>query len=85
VSFGRDELGRLTRIANVARGIGYPGATGTPDAHEFAAFTCAGRQRDTSLYSNDASVRYAHDGAGRIVEITHESQGSAHGRAHRRS
>jgi len=77
VRFERDELDRLTRIANVARGQTYPGAAGTPDAHEIAAFTYAGRQRDKNLSGNGASVRYAHDGAGRIVEITHESPGSA--------
>lgn len=75
--FERDELDRLTLIANLARGNGYPGHAGTPDAHEIAAFTYAGRQRDTNVLGNGASVRYAHDGAGRIVEITHESRGSS--------
>ena len=78
VRFERDELGRLIGIANIARtGSGYPGAPGTPDAHEIATFTYAGRQRDSNLYGNGCSVHYAHDGAGRIVEIRHESPGSA--------
>ena len=76
VRFERDELDRLTRIANVARGAGYPGAAGTPNAHEIAAFTYAGRQRAANLYGNGASVHYAHDGAGRVVEIAHESPAS---------
>ena len=73
VRFERDVLDRLTRIANVTRGTDYPGAASTPDAHEIATFTYAGRQRAANLYGNGASVRYAHDGAGRVVEIAHES------------
>lgn len=77
VRLARDDLGRLTRITNVARGTGYPGDAGTPDAHEIAAFSYAGRHRAANLLANGASAHYAHDGAGRVVQIAHQSPDSA--------
>lgn len=68
-----DALSRLTGIRNVIRGADYPGHLETPDAHQIANFVYAGRQRISIEYGNGAGVKYAHDGAGRLIEIDHRA------------
>jgi RHS repeat-associated protein len=73
LNFQRDDLNRLTQVQNLAKGIDYPGDPATPHVHDIATMEYAGRHRIRCAFSNGATARYAHDGAGRIIEMAHAS------------
>jgi len=67
----RDALNRVSRIANVLNGSGYPGDTNAPEAYEIARFDFAGRQQERRRNGNGTSTTYALDGAARLIDINH--------------
>ncbi len=75
VSFERDAIGRTVAITNSARGDNYPGRPETPDAHEIARFSYAGRRLQRFGYPGGAETVHRMDAAGRIVEISHAAGG----------
>ncbi len=76
VRLHRDDLERLARIENIAKGQDFPGGTVIPEIHDIATFVFAGRQRFHIAYGNGAGIRYRHDRAGRTVEVAHTAAGT---------
>jgi len=69
----RDALDRLVRVENLAKGLGYPGHSATPDVYDIAKIEYAGRHRVRCAFGNGAAKTYRHDGAGRLIEIAHQA------------
>jgi RHS repeat-associated protein len=69
--YHRDGLKRVNRVENQAIGVSYPGHPATLDLHDIATFEYAGRQRVKCISGNGTATNYHHDGAGRIIEISH--------------
>src|SRR5665811_1084305 len=71
VRFERDDLDRLVAVRNVANGQGYPGDVNAAASYDIARCGYLGRQRGDATYGNGATVAWAHDGAGRVIETVH--------------
>jgi RHS repeat-associated protein len=71
--YERDSLNRLIQVNNLLLGDAYPGNPTTPDAYNIATMEYADRQRIRCAFGNGAETHYAHDGAGRLIEIAHTS------------
>ena len=69
--YQRDSLKRMKSVDNLVKGGAYPGDPAIPDQHNIARFFHAGRQRSQCSMGNGIVRRYQHDGAGRIIEISH--------------
>lgn len=72
-----DELNRIKRIENKAYGANYPGDTNLPQQRMILENTYRGWRIDRKSYGNGASTKYAYDGGGRIISISHRDAQNA--------
>ena len=71
ISLEHDAAGRMTGIANLALGAGYPGNPATPDAHEILSTRWIGGRRVGASLGNGTTIANQHDGLGRLIDISH--------------
>lgn len=73
----RDDLDRLVRVENLANGPSFPGHPDSPGARDLARFDYRGLLLSRCSHATGAATNYAHDGAGRLIEIAHSINATA--------
>lgn len=67
----RDDLDRLVRVENLANGAAFPGHPDSQAVRDLVRFDYRGLLRARCRHGTGAATDYAHDGAGRVIEIAH--------------
>ena len=76
VHYRYDDLGRIDRIVNVAKGAGYPGSGTFAGQYQIAAYAYRGQRLGTATYGNQTTCEFAYDGLGRPISFRNASGGN---------
>lgn len=76
IRYEYDELNRIQRISNIAKGRNYPGSRTFRAQYEIARYHYRGLRLARVIYGNQTGYRLAYDGAGRLISTRHGLRGS---------